>query len=117
MDAKYKLVEATVRAGDLEKQVPSIRLASLIHKLALSHWIYVSRQVDSLKKELETQTKRKAVLESRANLAEKKIQDLNHKLENVSIIYLFKMVMEAKIMVSKPFNLLYHLFIFLQRSC
>lgn len=114
MDAKYKLVEATVRAGDLEKQVPSIRLASLIHKLALSHWIYVSRQVDSLKKELETQTKTKA---ARANLAEKKIQDLNHKLENVSIIYLFKMVMEAKIMVSKPFNLLYHLFIFLQRSC
>ncbi|WOH03249.1 hypothetical protein DCAR_0522645 [Daucus carota subsp. sativus] len=62
LDAKYKLVEATVRAGDLEKQV------------------------DSLKKELETQTKRKAVLESRANLAEKKIQDLNHKLENLQRI-------------------------------
>lgn len=63
LDAKYKLVEATVRAGDLEKQV------------------------DSLKKELETHTKRKAALESRANLAEKKIQDLNHKLENLQRIY------------------------------
>lgn len=62
LDAKYKLVEATVRAGDLEKQV------------------------DSLKKELETQTKRKAALESRANLAEKKIQDLNHKLDNLQRI-------------------------------
>ncbi|KAL8157770.1 hypothetical protein AgCh_002463 [Apium graveolens] len=62
LDAKYKLVEATVRAGDLEKQG------------------------DSLKKELETQTKRKAVLKSRANRAEKKIQDLNHKLENLQRI-------------------------------
>lgn len=62
LDAKYKLVEATVRAGDLEKQV------------------------DSLKRELETQTKRKAALESRANLAEKKIQDLNYKLENLQRI-------------------------------
>lgn len=41
-------------------------------------------QVDKLKKEIETQQKEKAALESRANEAERKTRELNSKVESVS---------------------------------
>ncbi len=49
-------------------------------------------QVDKLKKELETQQKQKDALEAKASEAEKKIGELNLKLENVS--YLFNRSLE-----------------------
>ena len=45
---------------------------------------YCSWQVDSLRMEIETQNKKKDALEARANMAEKKIHELNLKLESVS---------------------------------
>jgi hypothetical protein len=46
-----------------------------------------SIQADKLKRELETQNKEKKALEARVNEAEKKVQELSLKLENVSYLY------------------------------
>lgn len=53
---------------------------------------YFSMQVDKLKKELETQQRQKDALEAKASEAEKKIGELNLKLEKVS--YLFFGILE-----------------------
>ncbi|XP_062163658.1 uncharacterized protein LOC133870513 [Alnus glutinosa] len=59
LDAEEQVGKAHARAGDLEKQV------------------------DKLKRELETQNKEKKALEARVNEAEKKVQELSLKLENL----------------------------------
>lgn len=46
--------------------------------------IYSCWQVIKLKEEIETQNKKKEALETRASIAEKKIQELTLKLESVS---------------------------------
>lgn len=45
-------------------------------------------QVDILRNEIESQSRKRDALESRASEAEKKVQELNLKLESVSI-YIF----------------------------
>ena len=44
-------------------------------------------QIDKLKKEIETQQKEKAALESRENESERKTRELNSKLERVSSFF------------------------------
>lgn len=51
-------------------------------------WHFHAEQVDSLRKELETQTKKRDAVEARLNVAEKKVLDLNLKLESVSMMHI-----------------------------
>lgn len=44
-------------------------------------------QVENLRKDLETQNREKVALEAQAREAEKKIGELNSKLENVSSLF------------------------------
>ncbi|KAG5565033.1 hypothetical protein RHGRI_001047 [Rhododendron griersonianum] len=62
VDVKEQLGRAHARVGELENQV------------------------DSLRKELETQTKKRDAVEARLNVAEKKVLDLNLKLESLKKI-------------------------------
>ncbi|XP_058202885.1 uncharacterized protein LOC131317337 isoform X2 [Rhododendron vialii] len=62
VDVKEQLGRAHARVGELENQV------------------------DSLRKELETQTKERDAVEARLNVAEKKVLDLNLKLESLKKI-------------------------------
>ncbi|XP_059637549.1 uncharacterized protein LOC132279550 isoform X2 [Cornus florida] len=62
LDAKEQIDKAHVRAVELEKQI------------------------DKLEKEIERQNQKKDVLEARANVAEKKILEVNSKIENLQRI-------------------------------
>lgn len=77
LDAKEQMGKAHAQAGELEKQV------------------------DSLRMEIETQKKKKDALEARANMAEKKIHELNLKLESLQ-----KVGDEQKTRISKTERLL-----------
>lgn len=46
---------------------------------------YILLQVEKLKNEIELQNRRRHALDARASEAEKKVQELNLKLENVSL--------------------------------
>ena len=50
----------------------------------ISHFIFLLCKIDKLKKDVEAQNSQKAALESRANDAEKKVEELNEKLNTVS---------------------------------
>ena len=50
----------------------------------ISHFIFLLFQIEKLKKDIETQSSQRTALESRANDAEKKVEELTAKLNAVS---------------------------------
>ena len=94
IDVEERVVKAHARAGELEKQVRCWQANYLLcWKPLLLYDLSYFIQVDKLKRELETRNEKKEDFEARVNEAEKKVQELSSKLENVSI-YLAKLYMK-----------------------
>lgn len=95
VDVEERIGKAHARAGELEKQVRYWQANNLLcWKPWLLYDLSYFIQADKLKRELETRNEEKKAFESRVNEAEKKVQELSSKLENVSI-YLAKLYMKA----------------------
>jgi len=91
LDAEEQVGKAHARAGELQKQVT---YKSASRSITYDHYSIVQTlkffmQVDKLKRELETQNKEKGNWETRVLGLEKKVHDLNSKLEAVSFKFTY----------------------------
>lgn len=89
LDAEEQVGKAHARAVELQKQVTykSASICVLYDHYSIVQTQKFFMQVDQLKGELETQNREKGNWETRVLGLEKKVNDLNSKLEDVSFMF------------------------------